>query len=350
MEFGYYILNTYEPERDGSASSLYGRYLEQAEAAEAAGFNAIWATEHHFRHFGGMTPSPQLLLTAISQRTRRARLGSSVSILPLHHPLRIAEDFAVLDVLSDGRLEFGAGRGMVLSGYRGYGSDWADAQERMKEALTLIDAAWTRPRITFSGQHYQCEDVLVLPRPLQQPRPPIWVTANVDPASFKWVGEQGYDLMILPWLYPVEETQARLALYRDSRTAAGHDGPGRVLAMYPAHVAGSAAEARAHAEEPWHVWREYALQEVMADAARRPELPERVQRLSYENMAAQRRAIFGDPEQCAATARWIQETFGVTHLALTFHFGGLDHRAALTAIELWAREVAPAVESAPRAG
>src|SRR5262249_33228142 len=107
MEFGYYILNTYEPEHDGSASALYGRYLEPAEAAEAAGFDAIWATEHHFRHFGGMTPSPQLLLTAISQRTRRARLGSSVSILPLHHPLRIAEDFAVLDVLSDGRLEFG---------------------------------------------------------------------------------------------------------------------------------------------------------------------------------------------------------------------------------------------------
>src|SRR6266852_3601828 len=76
MQFGYHIQNTYEPELDGSASALYGRYLEQAEAAEAAGFDAIWATEHHFRYFGGMTPSPQLLLTAISQRTRRPRDGA----------------------------------------------------------------------------------------------------------------------------------------------------------------------------------------------------------------------------------------------------------------------------------
>src|SRR5262249_17957598 len=210
--------------------------------------------------------------------------------------------------------------------------------------------AWTSPRITFSGKYYRCEDVLLLPRPLQQPRPPIWVTANMDPESFKWVGEQGYDLMILPWLFPVEQTQARLALYRDSRVAAGYSAPGRVLAMYPAHVADSEAKARAHAEVPWGVWREYALQEVMADAARQPELPERVQRLSYDNMVSQRRAIFGDPQQCAATARWIEETFGVTHLALTFHFGGMDHGAALAAIELWAGEVAPAVRSAPRAG
>src|SRR5581483_8970223 len=133
VRFGYYILNTYVPELDGAAADLYGRYFEQIEAAEAVGFDAVWATEHHFRYFGGMTPNPQMLLTAISARTRRLRLGSSVSILPLHNPLRIAEDFAMLDVLSGGRLEFGAGRGMVHSGYRGFGLRWDDAQDHMKE-------------------------------------------------------------------------------------------------------------------------------------------------------------------------------------------------------------------------
>lgn len=346
MEFGYYILNTYVPELDGSAPSLYSRYLEQVDAAEASGFDAVWATEHHFRHFGGFTPSPQLLLSALSQRTRRVRLGTSVSILPLHTPLRLAEDFAVLDVLSGGRLEFGAGRGMALSGYEGYRVGWDDAQERMKEALSLIERAWTEPRVTFAGRYFQCENVRVLPRPVQEPRPPIWVTANVDPESFRWIGSQGYDLMTLPWLYPPDGTRERIALYREARAQAGFTTPPRILAMYPAHVAETSEQARAQAEAPWHAWRDYAVEEVKADARRVPDLPAIVQRMSYERTAADRRGVFGSVEECVATACWIRETFGITHLALTFHFGGLSHAAGLRAVELWGRQVAPAVRAA----
>jgi alkanesulfonate monooxygenase SsuD/methylene tetrahydromethanopterin reductase-like flavin-dependent oxidoreductase (luciferase family) len=346
VEFGYYILNTYVPELDGAAADLYSRYFEQIEAAEAVGFDAVWATEHHFRYFGGMTPNPQMLLTAISHRVRRLRLGSSVSILPLHTPLRIAEDFAMLDVLSGGRLEFGAGRGMMHSGYKGFGLGWDDAQDHMKEAIALIDRAWTHEAVTYGGKHYQCRDVTVLPRPLQQPRPPIWVTANLDPESFRWIGEQGYDLMTLPWLFPPGPTAERIQLYHDARAAAGHAGRGRVLAMYPTHVAPTAAQARAQADPAWANWRGFIMQELAGTPGGADQAAQRERMLQYDNMVAERRAIFGDVEQCVATVRWLAETFGITHLGLTFHFGGLDHAAGLGAVELWGREVAPAVRAA----
>jgi alkanesulfonate monooxygenase SsuD/methylene tetrahydromethanopterin reductase-like flavin-dependent oxidoreductase (luciferase family) len=350
VDFGYYILNTYIPELDGTGSDLYGRYREQIQAAEAAGFDTVWATEHHFRTFGGMTPNPQMLLAVIGQWAPKLRLGSSVSILPLRNPLQVAEDFAVLDVLTDGRLEFGAGRGMVLSGFAGFGVDWDTAQDRMKEALTLIDRLWTEPRVSFAGQFFQCENVALMPRPVQQPRPPIWVTANTDPESFRWIGARGYDLMTLPWLFPPDRTRELVGVYREARLAAGHTAPPRIMAMYPAHVAETAALARERCEAAWNRWRDFIVEEVRADPLRHQEADRRSAMLSYDNMVSERRAIFGSVEDCVATVRWLAETFGLTHLGLTFHFGGLSQDAGLRTVDLWGRAVAPAVNGALGAG
>ena len=347
MDLGYYILNTYHAERDGGAADLYARYLEQAEAAEAAGFGTVWSTEHHFHPFGGMTPSPQILLTAIAARCPRLRLGTSVSILPLHHPLRIAEDFAMLDVLSGGRLEFGAGRGMALAGYVEFGVDYATGQDRFKEALTLIDRAWRLPTVSFDGRYYQCPALSILPRPLQQPRPPIWVTASNDPASFQWIGEQGYNLMILPWLFPIAEQ--RLAVYREARAAAGHPAATRIMAMYPTHIAEDPAAARARVEPAWAHWRSLLAPEMSVAAANRSGMAQQVQAMDYDHVTAERHMPFGGVDAALATARWL-ESIGVTHLGLTFHFGGMEHAAALRAIELWGRAVAPALRAASAGG
>ena len=121
MKFGYYILNTYVPELDGESPDLYAHWLEQIDAAENLGFDSLWITEHHFRNFGGMMPSPSVLLAAAAQRTKKMRLGSAVSILPMHNPLRIAEEFAMVDLFSNGRLNFGAGRGMHPMEYAVFG-------------------------------------------------------------------------------------------------------------------------------------------------------------------------------------------------------------------------------------
>ena len=147
MKFGYYILNTYVPELDGESPELYSHWLEQIDAAEALGFDSMWTTEHHFRYFGGMLPNPQLLLTAAAQRTQRMRLGSAVTLLPMHHPVRIAEDFAMLDLLSNGRLNFGAGRGMHPLEYLTFNADWNTAQLRLPEALDIVVRVLDKRRV-----------------------------------------------------------------------------------------------------------------------------------------------------------------------------------------------------------
>ncbi len=342
MKFAYYVLNTYVPELDGPPAAVYEHYFEQIAAAEAAGFEAVWVTEHHFSHYGGLTPNPQLLLTAISQRARRLRLGSAVSVLPLHHPLRVAEDFAVLDVLSGGRLEFGAGRGMAVSGYKGYGVEWDGAQERMKEALGLVERLWTEPSVSFEGRYYRCPEVTLLPRPVQQPRPPIWMPANLDRSSFAWAGQRGYGMLTVPWVFPYDQTLAGLQAYRDARAAAGHAGPGRIMAVYPCHVAETTARARAQASAAWERWRDLTEAERPHDARVGDNRGVR-QRLNFDEAAAEHRGLFGSPDDCIAGARWVAETLGNTHLGLIFHFGGIAPDAALRAVELWGRAVAPAL-------
>src|SRR2546426_12761693 len=105
VKFGYYILNTYVPELDGESPELYSHWLEQIDAAEDLGFDSLWVTEHHFRYFGGMLPNPPLLLAAAAQRTKSMRLSPAVTILPIHLPIRIAEDFALGELLSNGLLK-----------------------------------------------------------------------------------------------------------------------------------------------------------------------------------------------------------------------------------------------------
>ncbi len=348
MEFGYYVLNTYVPELDGPAADLYGRYFEQIEAAEHVGFDHVWVTEHHFDYFGGMTPSPQMFLTAVSQRTRRLRLGTSVSILPLHHPLRIAEDFAVVDVLSGGRLEFGVGRGMPIAGYEGFGIPYAGAQERLKEAIHLIERLWREPRVTFQGRYYQCPEVTVLPRPVQQPHPPIWVGATATPDSFRWAGEHGYGIMTIGHLLDPAEIAERLALYREAYRAAGHPPGGeRILGTYHAFVSPDRAE-----------WEEvgrrgmtyYSRSSILAQelavtkergaayAAHEPVLA-RMRALSFEDMVARRRVLIGEPAACRDTLAGLCEELGYTHVIFLFALGGLPYDAVLRAMDRFADEV-----------
>ena len=185
MKFGYYLLNTYVPELDGESPELYARWLEQIDAAEDLGFNSLWVTEHHFRYFGGMMPSPSVLLAAAAQRTRNMRLGAAVSILPMHNPLRIAEEFAMVDLLSNGRVILGAGRGMHPTEYKVFSADWDTAQQRLPEALDIVIRAWTGGEFEWAGKHYSFPKVAVFPKPIQKPHPPIYVTANKDPEAFR---------------------------------------------------------------------------------------------------------------------------------------------------------------------
>lgn len=172
MKFDYYVLNSYVPEVDGDGPQLYAKWMEQVTLAEELGFDCAWFTEHHFRTFGGMLPSPQLLIAALAQRTTRIRLGIAVVILPFYNPVRIAEETAVLDILTDGRVDVGVGRGMGSQYYDVFGADPATAQEKLEEQVDLLRTAWAGDAFSWNGKYYQCPNpITLMPRPVQRPHP-----------------------------------------------------------------------------------------------------------------------------------------------------------------------------------
>ncbi len=344
MKFGYYILNTYVPELDGDSRELYSHWLEQIDAAEALGFDSLWTTEHHFRHFGGMLPNPQLLLTAAAQRTKRMRLGTAVTILPMHNPLQIAEDFAMLDLLSNGRVDFGAGRGMHPMEYAVLGADWNNAQLRLWDAIDIVVQAWSSAAVESSSEHYRFPKLNVYPKPVQKPHPPIYVTANRDSKSFQTIGRRGHHLMTLPWIATNELQRTRVDIYVDALRQAGHDAKLReVFTMYPAYIGESDAQARADVLTHWHKWRGFALDAMGLDPSKGEAYARIFGHLDYDKMVSESRGVFGGPETCGRILKRIIDVVGTNHIGLTLHFGGLCQDKVLKSMERFAKQVRPAL-------
>jgi alkanesulfonate monooxygenase SsuD/methylene tetrahydromethanopterin reductase-like flavin-dependent oxidoreductase (luciferase family) len=344
VKFGYYILSTYVPELDGESPELYARWLEQIDAAENLGFDSLWITEHHFRYFGGMMPSPSVILAAAAQRTRKLRLGCAVSILPMHNPLRIAEEFAMVDLLSNGRLNFGAGRGMHPTEYAVFGYDWKSAQIRLPEALDIVIKAWTDGEFEWRGRHYQFPKLNVYPKPAQKPHPPIYVTANRDPESFAMIAARGYHLMTLPWIASNELQGSRVRQYQAGLQSVGHSVENAdVFVMYPVYVGIDDAQARDEIVDSWDRWRSFALEALGLNAPQEEAYQRVFNHLSYDAMVRDSRGVFGSPETCAAILRKIVTEVGAKHIGLTFHFGGLSQGKVLASMERFARFVRPAL-------
>ena len=168
---------------------------EQAVAGEELGFKAVWLAEHHFTRYG-LGASSLIIASNIAARTARIRLGTAVLIPPLHHPVRLAEDTATLDVLSDGRLDVGFGRGAAGSEYVNFGVDHGESQARYRETIEMVEALWTTPDCTFEGEYYAARHLNLVPTPLQQPHPPVYVAATRSAESLDFVASTGRQMII----------------------------------------------------------------------------------------------------------------------------------------------------------
>jgi alkanesulfonate monooxygenase SsuD/methylene tetrahydromethanopterin reductase-like flavin-dependent oxidoreductase (luciferase family) len=270
------------------------------------------------------------------------RIGTAVTVLPLHNPLLVAEDFAMLDVLSNGRLDLGIGRGSVGAEYREFGVSNADSASVMAEANELILQAWSQERFSFHGQHYSYDNVSLVPRPVQQPHPPIYVGASRTPDTFAWAGQQGFHLMVLPYMFPPEFLQERLKLYFDALRANGHD-PSQmdVLAKFHVFVAESQAEASRIAGPAYDHY-----QRIARTRSGREHKDYWRSGLEWEDQVGEYKIIAGTPDDCIQRIRYWRDALGLTHIGGTFHFGGLSQEATLRSIELFAREVMPAFRDA----
>lgn len=161
--------------------TLYARALELIEQIDELGFDSVWLSEHHFAD-DGYCPSPLAVAAAIAARTKRVRIGTNIIVLPLHHPLRIAEDAATVDVISNGRFELGVGAGYREEEFDTFGVPLSDRVSRMTESIDLIRRAWSEPVINHEGRHFTARELTVRPQPVQRPGPPIWMGARAEVA------------------------------------------------------------------------------------------------------------------------------------------------------------------------
>jgi len=241
MKFG--VLQFFSwPGRRTALPEVYRRALERIEIMDRSGYDCVWLAEHHFTTYS-VCPSIHLMAMHVADRTRNLRIGTGVSLAALYHPLRLAEEVALLDVLSGGRVNWGAGRGFDPTEFAAFGVPAAESQERFREAVDIVLAAWRDGHLNWSGRHWRFRDVEVLPKPLQQPHPPVWVAASSPPA-IEWAAGQGYSIMLDPHCDRID-LGAKRALYLDGLTRHGHATGGRDLPMARlVAVAATQAEAR----------------------------------------------------------------------------------------------------------
>lgn len=332
MRFYINVLTTYFPDIDPPYDVYYRQILEQVELAEELGWECFMFNEHHFLGYGGLVPNPAVLLAAAATRTSRIRLGPCIAIVSLRHPLQTAEDYAMVDAVSGGRLDFGIGSGNTALDYEVFGVPGAEAKERMEEALAVILKAWSAERFSHQGKFWRCEEITLYPRPVQRPHPPIWV-AGTSVQTLRWAGRRGYDIMTVGHPHPPEKVRAGVEAWKKGLAEGGHD-PGRRHCQF--HV-------RTHVHE-----RSEKAREVACAAVTRYDAISRIGRRSsldatdnydWQGMLATGRNLYGDPQECIRIIRNAMRHYEFDTLTTTFNFGGIPHDAIQTSMRLFAREV-----------
>lgn len=318
---------------------------EQVQYGEELGFHGAWFAEHHFSRYG-LGSSSLVLASHIAARTNTIRLGTAVLVPPLHQPIRLAEDIAMLDVTSGGRIDVGFGRGSAGYEYHGYNLDRNESQGRFQESIQVVQGLWTSPEFSHQGTYFTVNRATLVPPPVQKPHPPIYIAATRTPATLEFAVSTGHPLII----GVVLDTQDALDLCRrfvDLSAAAGAHVPmSRIPFFRYFYVAETDEQARADTRKAleWTMdmiqWRQtfQAGSEVHhhLDTWRRQrtQLP-----TSYEHLA-EHRAMIGTPAACLAKLQAL-ESQGIAYFGCNFAFGGMEHSKVLRSMELFAKEVMP---------
>lgn len=345
MDIGLFMGFDNPPRWPQLTSEVYRNGLDDVVLAEELGFDSVWLSEHHF-DADSWSPSPLALAAAIATRTQRIRIGTFIVILPLHHPLQVAEDAATVDLLSGGRLDLGVGQGYRPEEFAGFGVSRDTRPGRLEEGVEIIRRAWTGERFSYRGQHYELRDVRLAPRPVQQPHPPLWIGAR---------GRKALDRVARLGCHLVGTGKAETAqIYDESLRSHGRDpADHHVAQILPAVYV---AETR---EQAWDTVGEHVhhlLTTVIAHAKAGADLAEDralpappavddLRRLDPADLPVGS-PVVGTPEDCVRTLRRHCEASKVTHLALGMHLPGVPAKTTRQSIELFAREVLPHLRSA----
>jgi len=309
--------------------------LRECEQAEAAGFDSIWLGEHH--NHPVLYPAPLIGLAAVASRTRSIRLGTGVLLLPLYHPVTVAEEGAMVDIISGGRLILGIGAGYAPEEFAAFGYSIKERGSRLEESASLLHRLWTEENVTHHGKHYQVDSVTVAPRPLQRPRPPIWFGAWAEPAMRR-AARLGDAWLIGPSA-SLDEIAPCLRVYREVCRETGK-GEGDVALIRYVFVASNVQDAIRTAGDSF-----IQAFETMYFRWHHPVVKRPAGRLTIERLA-ENRIILTDPTTCVEEIIRIQRESGASHFICRFSVPGIPREVCQKSLDLFRREVMPALRSA----
>lgn len=342
MEIGWY----HEFHRQAAAQSdtdAMAQGLDQVVQAEAWGLDSVWLAEIHQQSARSVLTAPLTVLAALAGRTTTLKLGTGVQVLPLAHPLRLAEETATLDQISRGRLILGAGRSGNPASYAAYGVPYSESRARFYETLEVLKRAWTEETFSFEGQFWRFSNARSVPRPYQQPHPPIRI-AGASEDTFPTLGALGYPLFVAVRSGTLSGLAPDLVTYRQAYAEAGHPGRGQVHLRIAVHVGETDAAAQAEAEPSIrHGYRALTSQlEGSPNARRRAELAD-VQGLTYADMLRDK-VLVGSPATVAARLRALREELGIDGILAELNFGArIPADAMMRSLRLLCQEVKPAL-------
>ena len=314
---------------------VYADELQLIREAEQLGFDTIWLTEHHFAD-DGYSPSVVTIAAAIAAVTERVRIGFNLLLLPLHNAIRVAEDVATLDVISNGRIDVGLGQGYAPHEFAGYGIDRAERRSRFVEGIDVLRGLWTEDTFSYSGRHYSIDGARLVPKPVQRPAPPMWIGATSE-VGVRRAGRLGAGLL------GVASTHLQ-SVYETALVEAGFDpAAASVLQFHWTHLAATDDDAWAQAAPHFHhlleVYAGWANASGDADKGGPKTVIPPVEELRHPQRSLMFRPIFGGPDHVRSTMQTAVQRVRTTHLALGV-LPGMDPELTRRSLQMFVEEVA----------
>jgi alkanesulfonate monooxygenase SsuD/methylene tetrahydromethanopterin reductase-like flavin-dependent oxidoreductase (luciferase family) len=342
MKTGLFYVNECH---DENYERAYGEMLEQIQYGEELGFESVWLAEHHFSAYGSM-PSPQVAAAAVAQITKKMDIGMGISILNFDNPVRIAEDYAMVDILSNGRLKFGAGRGYQPSEAKGLGVTMENTREIFWESVEIIQGLWSNDRFSYNGRFFQFEDLKLTPKPIQKRIP--FYHACISPASFDLMVEKGaQEFMVTPTLMVMDDVLDYTRRTRDRLIQKGITPS--IHMNLQMNIAEDTDQAIKNVEQEMKVYFNKVLELIPgAKGTQAPATYERFAEVANEfngpldvgGLNKTGVALLAGSQEAINRLEVVEEA-GIDSLSCWFRMGGMEHRKVMKAMKRYADEVLP---------
>ena len=351
MEFGYFTLSdNYYPGNPRSASDFVLEIREQAILADRLGYHSAWIGEHHFDRLG-VNSRPDILLASIIPETKNIRFAPAVNVLPLHHPIHVAECWATLDLLSGGRVDFATGRGYDQAEYAPFGADFMKSAEMFEEGIDVLLKAWTEPGFwSHHGTYYRIDDMSITPKPVQNPIP--FYVASFSETSLKMAARRGLNVIYAPFAATMVYGGIEQAVEKYREACVGNGGtPGRAMCSYFIHIAETPEEDDAGRQAMMDYFRHCVLRAFPDDPEKMPptmhyflKINEILRNMEKDKLSANS-VLIGSPQQIVDRLKQV-EAAGIEEVILYFNVGNKPHALVKEQMHRFTECVAPAFERA----